>query len=288
MGKNVNSFLMDDTPNGRIKYTTSNWTGIVYRIPRTELDKCKDRHDLKQSGVYFLFGTSNETGEDAVYIGQADVRKNGYGILGRLQEHKRQSDKDYWTEAVVFTTSNDFLGATEISWLENHFCVLAKNAKRYDIKNGNEPSPGKPKEEILSDLEDFVKNAKVMMGVIGYKIFEPKAPVETTGIPDIGSDLSFYCKRNNLEAKGKRTSDGFVVLAGSRVATSVAAHVPKGYKKLRESHAHLIDENGVLHEDVVCASPSAASVFVIGKNANGLTEWKTADGKTLKEVEANE
>lgn len=62
------------------------------------------------------------TGENVVYVGQAGVRKNGEGILFRLQEHKRNPDKDYWTEAVVFTTSNNSFGPTEISYLENRFC----------------------------------------------------------------------------------------------------------------------------------------------------------------------
>lgn len=83
--------------------TLQNWTGVVYRIPRTDLDRCKDRDDLSQSGVYFLFGVTEDTDEDAVYVGQAGVRKNGEGILYRLMEHKRNAQKDYWTEAVIFT-----------------------------------------------------------------------------------------------------------------------------------------------------------------------------------------
>ena len=42
---------------------------------RSELDRCKEREDLKQSGVYFLFGTSDTTGKGVVYIGQAGARK---------------------------------------------------------------------------------------------------------------------------------------------------------------------------------------------------------------------
>ena len=61
-GKNINYFLIDGTSSGRIKCTIANWTGVVYRIPRTELEKCKEREDLKQSGVYFLFGTEEDTG----------------------------------------------------------------------------------------------------------------------------------------------------------------------------------------------------------------------------------
>lgn len=56
-GKSINLYLMDGMANGRIKCTLANWTGVAYKIPRTELDKCKEREDLKQSGVYFLFGT---------------------------------------------------------------------------------------------------------------------------------------------------------------------------------------------------------------------------------------
>lgn len=67
-GKSINLFLMDGMPNGRIKCTLANWTGVAYKIPRTELDKCKERSDLKQSGVYFLFG-KEDTGESNVYIG---------------------------------------------------------------------------------------------------------------------------------------------------------------------------------------------------------------------------
>lgn len=74
---------MDGEASGRIKCTLANWTGIAYKIPRTELEKCREREDLKQSGVYFLFGKSDETGRDVVYIGQAGIRKNGEGILNR-------------------------------------------------------------------------------------------------------------------------------------------------------------------------------------------------------------
>lgn len=69
--KNFNLFLMDGEVTGRIKCTLSNWTGIAYKIPRLYLDKCKDRQDLKQSGVYFLF-SKNDSDEDEVYIGKQE------------------------------------------------------------------------------------------------------------------------------------------------------------------------------------------------------------------------
>ena len=66
--KNVNYFLMDGTPSGRIKCSINTWTDVVYRIPRTELEKCSDRKDLSQSGVCFLFGTAEEIDENYVYV----------------------------------------------------------------------------------------------------------------------------------------------------------------------------------------------------------------------------
>lgn len=83
--KTIKLFLMDGEPSGRIKCSLANWTGIAYKIPRTALDKCKDLDILKQSGVYFLFGT-DKADNTVVYIGQAGVRKNGKGLLLRVQE----------------------------------------------------------------------------------------------------------------------------------------------------------------------------------------------------------
>jgi len=36
------------------------------------------------------------------------------------------------------------------------------------------------------------------------------------------------------------------------------------------------------------SSPSYAAMFVIGKSANGLTSWKTSDGRSLKDIENSE
>lgn len=58
-GKTLKLFLIDGEPSGRIKCSLANWTGIAYKIPRTSLDKCKNIDILKQTGVYFLFGTDN-------------------------------------------------------------------------------------------------------------------------------------------------------------------------------------------------------------------------------------
>jgi hypothetical protein len=294
-GKSINLFLMDGTAVGRIKCTLANWTGVAYKIPRTELDKCKERDDLKQSGVYFLFGTSDQTGENVVYIGQAGIRKNGEGILYRLIEHKRNPDKDYWTEAIVFTTSNNSFGPTEISYLENRFVGMATEAGRYLVKNSNDPTMGNITEEKESELEEFIDYAKIVMGTLGHKLFEALAEKSSTPkVKEIIDDdeLTLFMKRNSrksgklIEASCKQTREGFVILKGSLIETIDSESIPPGIKERRLKAK--IDEHGILQENVLVNSPSYAAAFVIGGHANGLVEWKTEDGTTLKEIENKE
>ena len=74
-----------------------------------------------------------------------------------------------------------------------------------------------------------------------------------------------------------------MVLQGSHISLVDDNTVPATIKERRKNAS--IDENGILQEDMLFSSPSGAAMFVIGKSANGLTSWKTADGRTLKSLE---
>ncbi|MDT4761160.1 GIY-YIG nuclease family protein [Sphaerochaeta sp. PS] len=263
---------MDGEASGRIKCTLANWTGVAYKNPCTALDLCKGRDDLSQSGIYFLFGTSDQTGENVVYIGQAGVRKNGEGTLYRLQEHKRNPDKDYWTEAVVFTTSNNSFENKEISYLKNRFTNMALTAKRYAVKNGNDSSPGNITEEKESELEEFIDYSKIVMGTLGHRVFESltevKHPIEINNDITIeGDGLLLHLKRKSrksrqtIEAECKQTTEGFVVLKGSHIELNDSDSIPPGIKEFRQKAK--VNENGILQEDVLFKSPSYAAAFVI-------------------------
>lgn len=83
-GKHISLFLVDGNPNGIIKCTLANWTGVSYKVFRDDLYKCEDREDFKKSGVYFLFGGSDDNNDNVVYIGQASV------LIRRLKDHKKR------------------------------------------------------------------------------------------------------------------------------------------------------------------------------------------------------
>ena len=291
--KNFNLYLMDGDLTGRIKCTLANWTGLAYKVPRSYLDKCKDRQDLKQSGVYFLFG-KNDNGEDEVYIGQAGIRKNGEGVLFRVAEHLK--DEAYFNDAVMLTTQNNSFGPTEISYLENKFTNMAISTDRFKVRNGNDPNPGNVTEEKESELEDFVEYSKMVLGVLGYKLFVPL--VKSTGEENVeehieeNEELIFYLSRKvktsnkTIEAKCMRTNEGFVVLKDSMIEKIDSPSIPKTIKDIREKCREaneIID--GRLTKNYLFNSPSYAASFVIGLTTNGRTDWKTENGLTLKEFE---
>lgn len=176
-GKSINLFLMDGDPNGRIKCTLANWTGVAYKIPRTMLDEARNIDALKQTGVYLLFGADPTTDEPVVYIGQAAARKNGLGILNRWEEHKRDTDKDWWNEAVALTTRDNSFGQTEISYLENRFRNMALEAGRYQVMNGNDPAlVCGAIENARSMVFPFIKNRPKFMRLCDLRHFRTRCP----------------------------------------------------------------------------------------------------------------
>jgi hypothetical protein len=290
----VTVFLIDGTPLGGIKVTLSNWKGVAYRIPRQRIDEFEKREHLGWSGVYFLFGTDEDSGEEIVYVGQAGTRKNGEGILARLKEHRANPNKDYWTEAVVFASSDNSLGPTEISWLENYFTNSAARANRYMVKNLADPTPGNVTEEKESELEEFAENAEIVMSTLGRKVFEPLRQSASSPLPQGETEpegsLVFTIKRiGQADAKGMLTTEGFVVLAGSiiRKELTKSGKKIKSITSARRKNKKFIDERGTLLQDILFRTPSGASSFVLGSSTNGLLEWKSADGRSLRDVEVS-
>lgn len=53
---------------------------------------------MNNTGVYFLFGRDDETDAEQVYIGETE------NIMNRLKQHL--SEKDFWTECIVFIRAN--------------------------------------------------------------------------------------------------------------------------------------------------------------------------------------
>ncbi len=274
-GKTIKIFLIDGDPNGRMSCELSNWTGKAYKIPRIKIKDCSDRSDLNTTGVYLLFG-KNEEGNDLVYIGEAE------NVLVRLNQHL--SSKDFWKETIVFISKDENLNKAHIKYLENRLHDLGTKTNRYVIENGCTPTLSSISESDRAEMEEFIENIKLMVNTLGHKVFEDKRELSTSRKD---KELLYIKSSRGCDAIAEQTSEGFLVLQGSKIANSVTPSISKSIKEFR---LDLINKNIIVDyefkEDYIFSSPSYAATIVMGRSANGLTEWKTIDGKILKSLES--
>ena len=283
-GKTIKLFLMDADPNGRIVCELSNWTGKAYRIPRGKVKDCSDREDLKSTSVYLLFGKAEtSTSKPKVYIGEAE---NAYA---RLVQHV--SGKEFWNESVVFISKDENLNKAHIKYLESRLHEIAVQAGRYEVQNGNTPTKSSISEADQAEMEEFAEYVKLLINTMGFKVFEPLVSISSS---DNNIDDILYIKgARGANGKGKRTSDGFVVLKGSEIAIETVPSTPQSAidkrKELIESGIIKQEEDKLMfHQDYLFSSPSAGADLIKGVSSNGLVEWKNKDGKDLKSIEAQE
>ena len=274
-GKAIELFFVDGTADGIITAELSNWNGKAVKIPRTEVQACT-RDDIHTAGIYFLL-CKDDLGNDSVYIGEAENTHD------RLVQHLRdfQSGKEsyYWSSAVIFSGRD--LNKAHIRYLENKLVGITHECNRFKVLTKNTYKKTVLKESETAIMNEFTDNIKLLMSALGYKFLEemPKAKTDTT---------YFYCKGKDASGKGFISPDGFTVLKGAKISTGIApSFMTRGcsYYKLRgelESNGTIL--NGVLQLDYEFSSPSAAASVITGHSANGMVEWKTQEGLTLKDA----
>lgn len=280
-GKTIKIFLIDGDPNGRMSCELSNWTGKAYKIPRIKIKDCVDRSDLLNTGVYLLLG-KDEEGADQVYIGEAET------VLKRLNQQVTQ--KDFWNETIVFVSKDENLNKAHIKYLENRLHDIAQKTNRYKVENTVIPTQSSISEPDKAEMEEFIENIKLLVNTLGHKLFEEKREVNKK---QKVQDYFIITAPRGADAQGEPTSEGFVVLKGSKFAISTVPSFSPSMLKLRQS---LIDKGLLAHkidyfeltDDYIFGSPSTAAAVVMGRNANGLTEWKLPNGRTLKGFESEE
>ena len=79
--------------------------------------------------------------------------------------------------------------------------------------------------------------------------------------------------------------DNFVVMKGSHIAPDITDGLQTGYLILRNqliADGMIVD--GTFKEDYMFTSVSAAAVVILGRSANGRTEWTKLDGRTFAQV----
>lgn len=256
----------------------SNWTGKAIAAPRTELDELLRREELHKAGVYILSGADPESGMPRAYIGEAEV------ISERLKQHKV---KEFWVAAIVFVSKDENLTKAHVRYLENRLITEAVNVGRCTLDQ-NQSSGSKLPESDREDMEVFLTHIRQLLPVLGsdllIPIAQPAARQQSGGI--------LYCRMKGAEARGRRTPDGFVILEGS-TAVLMERESAKKWPYVVTLRNQLIGDSTLeqkdgfyrFTKDTEFTSPSAAAAVIHGGSANGLREWKTKEGKLLKELD---
>lgn len=276
--KTIQLLIFDGNPNGRIKCELSNWDGRVYKISRTELNKFSTRSDANYTGVYFLFAKDNDN-NDLIYVGEAEE------ICARLKQHLFDYSLPDWTECIVVTNKDNNLNKAHVKYLESKFYDLANEAGRFIVKNKKAPTCSSVSEYDSAMLEEFISNTKLLVNTLGYRVFET---YDDNNKHEQQPKTVYYIKAaRGADARGISEPDGFLVLKGSCVASTVTNSMSKYLLNLREAmmKSGVINSSYEFTKNQVFTSPSLAAAIVMGRNANGQTEWKTEDHKTIRQVE---
>ena len=274
-GFSVRIFVPSGEPDGLRIVEKSNWTGLGLVFPRSEFPEVRQRPELKRTGVYMLWGPGESGQLPRLYVGEGDV------VLPRLDQHAKS--KDFWTHAVVFTSKDQNLNKAHVQYLESRLVALANEAKRCELDNGNVPQPPALSEADTADAEAFLDDLLLCLPVVGLALFEkPRTGARS------GDEL--FLRSKGIEATGEESAEGFIVRKG---ATAVKDQVPSIHaysSDLRRTlvmNGVLIDAGDVLKlaQDYTFNSPSTAAAVMLGREANGRTEWKDANGRSLKEIQ---
>lgn len=285
-GRSVRLFLADGTPGGLLTAEIMNWTGHVVAAPRSDLAALLKRPEVGRTGIYILMGDDPDSiGGAIAYIGEGD------DVGKRLYLHARPEDqggKDFWNRAIVLTSKDANLTKAHARYLESRFIMIGLQANRALLTNSTAPSPIVLPEADVSDMENFIEQARIILPVLGINIFRstqiaervPNAAAQQATDFEASPIFEMRLKKDGIVATSQEVDGEFIVLEGSKVRRTWTG-VHDGYRSLREKLEHdgtiasADDERAmVFTHDQVFASPSAAAAVVAGRSANGRIEWK--------------
>lgn len=277
-GFSVRIFIPSGNPDGLRIIEKSNWIGQGLFFPRALFPEARQRDEIKRTGVYVLWGPGESAHLLKIYVGEGD------SVLSRLEQHAKQ--KDFWTHAVVFTSKDQNFNKAHVKYLEARLVQLAADAKRAELDNGNNPQLPTLSEADKVDAEAFLRDLLLCLPLLGLNVFE-KAKAHGTKSRDL------MLKSKGIAARGQDTAEGFVVRAGSIAAKEHLPSIPDYLKDLRSAllaQGVFVDKGThyELTQDYTFNSPSTAAGVLLGRSANGRTEWKDAHGRTLKEIQEAE
>lgn len=273
----IRLLLVDGTPEGIKKVDKSNWTGQAIIASRAQTVEAFKREELSRTGVYVLTGLS-ESGAPRLYIGEAE------SLRERLRHHA--SSKDFWTQFVAFTSTDESLNKAHVRYIEARLIHLAKSANQWEVDNSTRPTESPLSEADRAYADWFLEEMLIIYPILGIDAFEAASKV----VVEPAFDEDLILSERGAKGKGRETPDGFVVFARSRAR---AAEIPSIHDYTSDLRKQLLDrgvlklegKHLVFKQDYRFTSPSSAAGVLVGGPANGRNAWKDSTGRTLKKIQ---
>ena len=282
MGKTIRIYLANDDMDGLRTLEISNGTVKSTVFSRPLLKEFYNRDEAVKPGVYMLYGYTANENAPLLYIGEGDP------VVERLKVHG--NEKDFWTEAFVFTAKDDYLTKTQIKFLESRLINLAKEADRIQLVNIQSSNVPTISEADRAEAEEFLGMIQLIIKVLRLDFFEEMAWVPRAPVPE---ELIYEYKTKKAAAKMTIRNGKYVILSGStavRKCTQSITTSVKNYRDKLKSEGALKDYDNDLYiaeKDIPFSSSSYAADIICGGSVSGPAVWKY-NGKTLKEMESAE
>ena len=281
-GRSIRIFLATGEVTGIRHAELVNWTGQAIACPRTRLDELEDWHEqVSRPGVYLLVGAEGPSDRE-VYVGEGEI------ALRRVRRHI--GTKEFWQEAVLFTSKDENLTKAHVKYLEHRLIQKAKDVGRYKVLNGNEPAETSLPRADRAAMEEFLENIEILLGALGHRVFVPLVAAPASQ----GSKDRFRYTIKGAEAFGAPVDEGFIVFRNSTGLLRSNDSMGVGNVALKRdllAAGKLVEEGEMIRfqEDLLFATPSQAGAIVSGIACNGRISWKRlSDGRTLNDIESEE
>jgi hypothetical protein len=209
-------FVPSGQPEGMRIVEKTNWSGIGFVVPRSQLKEFTQRPEASRPGIYVLSGPDPEGGADRVYIGEADP-------LGRrLEQHQA---RDFWTTAFAFTSKDGYLNKAHAQHLEACLIRLAQEAKRCRLENAVQGRTITLAEMDRAEADGFLDELLLCCPVLGFRAFE-----QPTGKLSTSTAATCFTSRalTPLARASNRQEDSRFCVGPAPAPTSSTPHLLPG------------------------------------------------------------
>ena len=268
--------VLTGDPFGAISVGKTGWIGRALVFPRSQMASVKS--ELDKPGVYFLIGESlTEYSKKSLYIGEAEK------VSDRLSTHQSDREKDFWTKTIVFVSNDRSLNKADVKFLESELIKQAKIVDSWQVLNVKNSVLNSLSEEDTIKTRDFLKVLLQIAPLIDLDAFEGSSLKGLTKL---------FISGPGCKGQGEDQAGGFLVLKGALLRKDGTSSFPERYKAMRQSlisDGRLSDlgDSYELTDDYLFTSSSTAASVLLGRSANGRTEWRDVSGKPLADIQVD-